>query len=653
MRSQDALEHYRDAWKQGHKEARERSAAGLPEYPAVLETILPEGTGENYQDMGVLEIPAHRIIGTRNAGRTTAFTAGFLPLLSEDSEFATKWMTLCDAHLSPEGIREPILCYEYLGDFYVQEGNKRVSVLRYFDAPTVPSLVRRILPPETDEPHIVAYREFLNFYRDAKLYDVQYRTPGCYARLLSHLGKEPGMPWSQREQRTFRAYFQYFKDALEAKKTLTLSPEEALLEWLEVYPFRDLGKLSATQLKKTLDRLWQDLEVLSSHEPVQVETEPVSQEAKSGLLNKLISFVEPEHLHVAFVHQMDPETSTWAKGHDEGRKHLQQVFGDKLTVRSYFHADSPEETEALLKQAVEEGAQLVFTTTPRLSKATRKAALAYPKVRFLNCSVNVPYSSVHSYYCRIFEAKFITGAIAGAMADNDRIGYIASYPIYGVIASINAFALGAQMTNPRAKVDLRWSCLPGDPVKDFINAGYQVISNRDVPTSDQKYLQFGEYGTYFIGKNGDLTPLASPCWLWGSFYERVVRSIFNGTWEQGKDAQKALNYWWGLDSGVIDVELSGHLPDSMQYLAQVLRKGLQLGALDPFHRRIRTQSGKVVNDGNVHFTPEALLHMDWLCENVEGSIPGFEQVLPFAQPMLRELGIYKETIPPEKEENGL
>ena len=653
MRSQDALEYYRDACKQGQKAVKEYTAAKLPEYPAVLEAILPEGQWDSYQDMGVIEIPAHRIVGTRTAGRTSAFSAGFLPLLSEDSEFAAKWMTLCDAHLSPEGIREPILCYEYLGNFYVQEGNKRVSVLRYFDAPSIPGTVRRILPPESDAPHIVAYREFLDFYRDAGVYDVQYHTPGCYARLLSHLGKEPGTPWNQREQRTFRAYFQYFKDALATKKALTLSAEEALLEWLKVYPFRDLGKLSASQLKKTLDRLWQDLEVLSSDEPVHVETEPVTQEAKSGLLNKLISFVESEHLHVAFVYQMDPQTSTWAKGHDEGRKYLERVFGDKLTVRSYFHADSPEETEALLNKAVEEGAQLVFTTSPRLSRATRKAALTYPKVRFLNCSVNVPYSSVHSYYCRIYEAKFITGAIAGAMANNDRIGYIASYPIYGVIASINAFALGAQMTNPRAKIDLRWSCLPGDPVKNFIEAGYQVISNRDVPTLDRKYLQFGEYGTYFVGENGDLTPLASPCWLWGSFYERVVSSIFNGTWEPGKDSQKALNYWWGLDSGVIDVELSNRLPDSMQYLAQVLRKGLQLGALDPFRRRIRSQSGKIVNDGRLSFTPEALLHMDWLCENVDGSIPAFDQVLPFAQPMLRELGVYKETIPPEKEEEGL
>jgi basic membrane lipoprotein Med (substrate-binding protein (PBP1-ABC) superfamily) len=262
--------------------------------------------------------------------------------------------------------------------------------------------------------------------------------------------------------------------------------------------------------------------------------------------------------------------------------------------------------------------------------------------------VNIPFSSVRTYYCRIFEGKFITGAIAGAMANNDRIGYIASYPIFGVPASINAFALGAQLTNPRARIDLRWSCQEGDPVKDFIDAGYQVISNRDVPTPFLNYQEFGEYGTYFVEEDRSLTPLASPCWLWGTFYERVIRSILGGTWEQNKES-KAMNYWWGMDSGVIDIELSNKLPESMRYLTDMLRYSLQKGTLDIFHRQIIAQDGTIKNDGTRHFSPEELLRMDWLCDNIDGSIPKYDELLPFAKPMVRELGLYRKEIPPEKE----
>ena len=653
MPNEESLEQYVTAYKAGHKEYKKRLAAGLDPHPAVLDEMIPQTCCDTYLDIGLVDIPIERIIGTRSAGRITAFSASFLPLLPPDTEFAAKWLFLCNAHLSPEGLRDPILCYEYLGNFYVQEGNKRLSVLRSFGATRIPGTVRRILPAPSDEPYIKAYYEFLDFYKDSEIYDVQYRTPGNYAKLLSFLGKEPGTVWTQWEQRTFRAYFQYFQDAFLSLggQKLSLSPEEALLIWLELHSFRELGRLTDSELKKSLSALWKDLQVLSQDEPVQVNTEPES-DPKAGLLTRLMS-TNPEHLQIAFVHQMDPVSSPWIRGHDQGRIYLEETFGDKITVNSYFHADSAEEAEIILEQAVADGAELIFTTTPRLNRATLKAAVKHPKVRFFNCSVIVPYTSLRSYYCRIYEAKFITGAIAGAMANNDRIGYIASYPIYGVPASINAFALGAQMTNPRARIDLRWSCLPGDPVTDFIERGYQVISNRDVPTLEKKYLEFGEYGTYFVEQDHSLTPLGSPCWVWGNLYEKIVSSILNGSWEHKKHTAKAMNYWWGMDSGVIDVELSDRLPESMRYLANVLRKGLRDGSLDPFCRRILAQDGTLVNDGSHSFSPNEILHMQWLCENVDGSIPAFEQVLPFAQPMLRELSIYKEQIPLEKEAEAL
>lgn len=649
MFSQYTIEHYSKILKQAQKEVKELAAAGKSQFPQVLADILPNLESSICQEVGLIEIPADRIIGTVTAGRITAFSASFLPLLNTDTEFATKWMNLCDAHLSDEGIREPILCYEYLGNFYVQEGNKRVSVLRSFGAPRIPGNVRRVLPPVSEEPQIKAYYEFLEFYKDSGIYEIQYRTPGNYAKLTAALGMSNGQKWTHQEQRTFIAYLQYFRDAFQALggNTLDLLSEEALLLWLEVYPFEDLGKLSSAQLKKALSGIWEDLKTLDQDNPVQVSTEPVTPEAKTGLFGRLLS--GRDHIHVAFIHQLTPQTSTWTKGHDDGRKYLEEIMADKVVVHSYYDANSPEATEDLLEQAVADGAELVFTTTPRLNRSTLKAAVKYPKVKFFNCSVNVPYSSVRSYYCRIFEGKFITGAIAGAMADNDRIGYIGSYPIYGVPASINAFALGAQMTNPRARIDLRWSCQGGDPVKDFIDLGYQVISNRDVPTLERNYLEFGEYGTYFIDADHSLLPLASPCWLWGSFYERVIRTILAGNWEQGIDGQKAMNYWWGMDSGVIDVVLADEIPESMRYLADMLRYSLRHGTLDIFHRRITAQDGTLKNDGTHHFTPDELLHMDWLCNNVDGCIPQFDEILPFAQPMVRELGVYKDQIPPEKE----
>ena len=177
MNFQLAKEEYLAALARGKKEYKERLSAGLNPYPEVLDELLDDDA-HVIQDLGIVDIPAERIVGTKSAGRITAFTASFLPLLDPESEFAVKWHNLCYDHLESTGIREPILCYEYLGNFYVQEGNKRVSVLRYFDAPRIPGTVKRVVPAASDDPRIKAYYEFMDFYKVTKLYTFQFRHPG-------------------------------------------------------------------------------------------------------------------------------------------------------------------------------------------------------------------------------------------------------------------------------------------------------------------------------------------------------------------------------------------------------------------------------------------------------------------------------------------
>ena len=649
MNSQIATDEYSQALRLGQKEYRELLMAGKEPHPAVLDDILPGFSTESVYSVGLVDIPTERIVGTKTAGRITAFTATFRPLLDAKSEFGMKWISLCKAHLSDVGITDPIECFEYLGDFYVQEGNKRVSVLRHFDAPRIPGNVRRVLPARSEEPRIKAYYEFLDFYKVSRLYAVQFRSPGDYAKLLSYLGKHGDEVWTEAERRNFSAYFQYFRDAFFALKTgdEDILPEEALLLWLKLYPFQSIGQITATQLKKSIEAIWQDaVASVKKEDAVKVQTK-AEDEGKSSLVSWIVNAWDT--LDVAFVHQLEAERSNWVTGHEQGREHIEKVFGDKIRVRSYYGANTPERSEQLIEQAVAEGAQVVFTTAPPLSRATLKAAVKYPKVRFLNCSVDQPYSSLRTYYGRIYEAKFITGAIAGAMANEDRIGYIASYPIFGVTASINAFALGAQMTNPRAQIELRWSCVAGTPQADFFADGIRVVSNRDAPTQNGQCQDFCNYGTYLMDSRGDLIPLGTPLWVWGKFYEFVIRSILSGGWKREKGDVTALNYWLGMDSGVIGVQLSDKLPEGVRQMALLLKKNLREGGLDPFLRRIIAQDGSVKNDGTRRLAPEELLRMDWLCENVVGKIPPFEDILPISQNMVRELGLYRDIIPTEKE----
>ncbi|MDE6701512.1 MAG: BMP family ABC transporter substrate-binding protein, partial [Acetatifactor sp.] len=123
-------EEYRKALKSGKKDYQMRMLRGEKPILEVLDDILPARTAYSEVSIGLVQIPIDLIMGTKTVARSSSFAGNFMPLLGEDTEFSYKWSQLLDSHVE-EGIRDPIKAYEYMNKFYVAEGNKRVSVLKY------------------------------------------------------------------------------------------------------------------------------------------------------------------------------------------------------------------------------------------------------------------------------------------------------------------------------------------------------------------------------------------------------------------------------------------------------------------------------------------------------------------------------------------
>ena len=104
-----------------------------------------------------------------------------------------------------------------------------------------------------------------------------------------------------------------------------------------------------------------------------------------------------------------------------------------------------------------------------------------------------------------------------------------------------------------------------------------------------------------------------------------------------------------MNSGVMDVLLSRELPPDVQHLAQILRTGISSGVLDPFACRITAQDGTVKNSGRTGLELEQIVHMDWLCDAVEGHIPEYDELAEVSRPMYRMQGIHRDRLPVEKE----
>ena len=144
---------YADALKLGKKEYKYRVSLGQFPYLPVLDEIVSQADVQTEQNMGLVHIPLEFVVGTSTMGRTYAFAANFMPILEDGTEFSIKWANLADAQLN-EGIRDPIKVYEYMNRYYVVEGNKRVSVLKFFNAVSIPAYVTRKIPKYSEDNEV-------------------------------------------------------------------------------------------------------------------------------------------------------------------------------------------------------------------------------------------------------------------------------------------------------------------------------------------------------------------------------------------------------------------------------------------------------------------------------------------------------------------
>ena len=619
------LEDYKNALKSGQRAYRACVARGQSPYLAVLDDILVNVNIVAQEPLGLVEIPAESIVGTKTSGRHTAFAPNFMPLLEPDTEFAGKWSNLCDAHLD-EGIHTPIIAYEFLNKFYVQEGNKRVSVLKYFDAVRIAGTVTRLIPERNDSLENRIYYEFLDFYKLSKVNDVHFSRLGGYAKLQTLVCKASGESWTDDDRLSFSAFYTMFRQQFLALGGggLNLTAGDAMLVYLSVYRYADACESTPSQMKQNLEKLWDEVKVLTEPQAVALSLEP-KQGPGEPLLAKLNIFTKPSELKVVFLHEHNAENSAWVRAHDKGIEALQQAFPDRVFITRKENIEPEVDAEQVLEDVAHDNADVVFTSSARMHTACLKVAAQHPKTRILNCSLNAPHPLVRTYYPRTYEVTYLLGMLAGVMARTDRVGYVAANPVYGIPAAVNAYAQGLKTVRPDAKVVLRWACLP-DPAHplDFSDRpDVEIFYARDNREPEGTHR---DYGLCRRQPDGTLQPLGLPVWRWDTFYTEIIRSIFDGAWDNDAAGARAVNYWWGMRSGAEEIDYSKDLPAGTLQLLDLMEKMLHEDDLRIFPEDLYAQGHVLHSPEAVVYSPKELMEMDWLDECVEGALPHYDEL---------------------------
>ena len=631
MDSKGADGHYSAARKLGVKEYSKNISRGQTGYLPFLEGVLKNIEIIYELDLGIIDIPLKKIVGTYTYARSRSFASNFMPLLTSRTEFAQKWSNLCTAHIN-EGIRDPIKVYEYLNWFYVVEGNKRVSVLKYYDAYSIHGQVSRLVPKRDESDiNISIYYEFMDFYKKTGINLIWFTKRNSFNQLLGYLdGFVPDFKLAGMDKYKYftnSIYLPFRKVYLEhGGQKLPITTGDAFLEYITVYGMPD--EMNDHELGTRLNGFIMELEQMSGNKTVDIQTMPIDN--GENLITTLTTFVRPKRtLKVGFVYAKDVNSSSWTYSQEMGRNHVNNVFGDSIITS--FVDNVPETLEAYdyLKQLAIDGNDVVFVTSPALINATLKAALEFPETKFLNCSETHSFKHVNTYFGRIYEPRFLAGIVAGAVTKSNILGYVGTNPIPGVINGINSFALGAKMVNPAVKVKVQWlNCWDNgkhaEMARDeLIRQGADVISHHDTISNREFSKEYGVYSVLSgVDGNGNTNGyIAAPVWNWGVFYEKMLRNLINSRRLFGSE-QKVINFWWGMDSGIVDFFYSKRLvPRETQKLLNFLKKMIINGMFHPFTGPIYSQDGVLRVRQDQLATREQIVDMDWFVDIIESELP--------------------------------
>ncbi len=626
--------HYLTARKLGVKEYSKRISKGLTGYLPFMEGVLKNIEIIYELDLGIIELPLKKIVGTYTYGRSRSFAGNFMPLLTQKTEFAGKWANLCKAHIN-EGIRDPIKVYEYLNWFYVVEGNKRVSVLKYFDAYSIQGRVSRLVPKrDENDINISIYYEFMDFYKKTGINLIWFTKRNSFNKLLGYLDNfelaEKYIDFDKYKYFANSIYLPFRKLYLElGGQELPITTGDAFLEYITVYGMPK--EIDEQKVKARLSSFLVELNQMSSNKPVGIQTVPAEDTGES-LISTLTTFVLPKKtLKVAFVYAKDTNSSSWTYAQEMGRIHVSKVFGDAISTS--FVDNVPETAEAFgtLKQLAKDGNDVVFVTSPAFINATLKAALEFPETKYLNCSETHSFKHVNTYFGRMYEPRFLAGIASGAVTKTNMLGYVGTRPISDVINGINSFALGARLVNPNVKVKVEfinnWDDRQhAEEISEaLIRQGADVIAHHDT-LSNRK--ETDEYGVYALmdGKDGRKNEyIAAPVWNWGIFYEKMLRNLMKGSWKSFSTGQKLINFWWGMDSGIVDFFYSRRLvPTETQKLLDFMVKMVCNGLYHPFTGPIYSQDGMLRVKKDEVATREQIIGMDWYVDIIDGELPVME-----------------------------
>ncbi len=337
-----------------------------------------------------------------------------------------------------------------------------------------------------------------------------------------------------------------------------------------------------------------------------------------------------EDIKVGVIHIGNPaDGSGYSYTHDVGIQDMQAALGlsdDQIIRKNNVSDGDPTATETAIRECIEAGCNIIFGTSWGYMDTMEALADEFPNVVF---SHGTGYKNngknMNNYFGRIYQARYLSGIVAGMKTESNLIGYVAAMGSENseVTGGIDAFAIGVASVNPDAKIYVKVTNSWYSPTEEtnaakaLIAEGCDVIAQHcDTPNPQ---LEAESAGVWGVGYNSDMikdapgATLTSVEWHWGAYYTQAVQQVIDGTWN-------CENYYGGMADGLLDIsDLNSALcTDEMQAKVDEAKNEILNNGFNVFDGVLETNDGSTVGEEGSTLDDATIKGgINWYYKNVE------------------------------------
>ncbi len=326
-------------------------------------------------------------------------------------------------------------------------------------------------------------------------------------------------------------------------------------------------------------------------------------------------------IKVGFIMSGASSEEGWNGLHYDGVSSACKELNLDLIVKENVKENSGQ-CEVAIRDLANEDVEIIILSSYGYAAEVVDVVKEYPEITFYSESFDYYGDNLNCYFARIYQARYLSGIIAGHMSETDTVGYVAAMPNSEVNRGINAFTLGVRRANPDARIVVAWSNSwdDADMEKQLAQALIDK-ENVDVLAYHQNQPNVVEVAeannVYSIGYHESYEGasdkfLTAVEFRWDITYKELLSDYVRGK------SNVVNTYWFGLEEEAVGLTnisplVSQEAQSDMEAAKQEVVSGDRIfsGVIYDKDGDIRCNEGEIISD-------QVLMNnMDWYVEGVE------------------------------------